>query len=120
MLPAPGQGALACECRADDVATTRLLDVLDDPDTRAAVTAERSLLATLEAGCSAPVGALAEIAWGDDGDELWLRAVVADTTGTPSIRLSATGSPSDAAAVGERLAAEMLAEGAASLMGVAS
>ena len=120
MLPAPGQGALACECRADDVATTRLLDALDDPDTRAAVTAERSLLATLEAGCSAPVGALAEIAWGDDGEELWLRAVVADTTGTPSIRLSATGSPSDAAAVGERLAAEMLAEGAASLMGVAS
>jgi hydroxymethylbilane synthase len=120
MLPAPGQGALACECRADDVATTRLLDVLDDPDTRAAVTAERSLLATLEAGCSAPVGALAEIAWGDDGEELWLRAVVADLTGAPSIRLSATGSPSDAAAVGERLAAEMLAEGAASLMGVAS
>ena len=120
MLPAPGQGALACECRADDVATIRLLDVLDDPDTRAAVTAERSLLATLEAGCSAPVGALAEIAWGDDVEELWLRAVVADTTGSPSIRLSATGSPSDAAAVGERLAAEMLAEGAASLMGVAS
>jgi hydroxymethylbilane synthase len=120
ILPAPGQGALACECRADDVATTRLLDVLDDPDTRAAVTAERSLLATLEAGCSAPVGALAEIAWGDDGEELWLRAVVADITGTPSIRLSATGSPSDAAAVGERLAAEMLAEGAASLMGVTS
>ncbi len=120
MLPAPGQGALACECRADDVATTRLLDALDDPDTRAAVTAERSLLATLEAGCSAPVGALAEVAWGDDGEELWLRAVVADITGTPSIRLSATGSPSDAAAVGERLAAEMLAEGAASLMGVIS
>ena len=121
MLPAPGQGALACECRADDVATTRVLDVLDDPDTRAAVTAERSLLATLEAGCSAPVGALAEVVWGDSSDdgaeELWLRAVVADTTGSPSIRLSATGSPSDAAAVGERLAAEMLAEGAASLIG---
>jgi hydroxymethylbilane synthase len=119
MLPAPGQGALACECRADDVATTRLLDVLDDPDTRAAVTAERSLLATLEAGCSAPVGALADIAWGDDGEELWLRAVVADISGNPSIRLSANGSPSDAAAVGERLAAQMLTEGAASLMGVA-
>ena len=120
ILPAPGQGALACECRADDDATARLLDVLDDPDTRAAVTAERSLLATLEAGCSAPVGALAEIAWGDDGDELWLRAVVADITGASTIRLSATGSPSEAAAVGERLAAEMLAEGAASLMGVPS
>jgi hydroxymethylbilane synthase len=120
ILPAPGQGALACECRADDDATARLLAGLDDPDTRAAVTAERSLLATLEAGCSAPVGALAEIAWGDDGVELWLRGVVADISGAPSIRLSATGSPSEAAAVGERLAAEMLTEGAASLMGVAS
>src|SRR5690606_15480162 len=78
MLPAPGQGALACECRADDDATARLLAVLDDPDTRAAVTAERSLLATLEAGCSAPLGALADVVWGDDGDELWLRAVVGD------------------------------------------
>ena len=116
MLPAPGQGALACECRADDVATARLLGVLDDRDTRAAVTAERSLLATLEAGCSAPVGALAEIAWGDDGDELWLRAVVGDPSGAPTIRLSATGLPEQAAAVGERLAAEMLAEGADALM----
>jgi len=120
MLPAPGQGALACECRVDDDATARLLAQLDDRDTRAAVTAERSLLATLEAGCSAPVGALAEIAWGDDGDELWLRAVVSDPSGTPSIRLSATGLPDEAAAVGERLAAEMLAEGADTLMSVAS
>jgi len=120
MLPAPGQGALACECRANDVATTRLLSLLDDRDTRAAVTAERSLLATLEAGCSAPVGALAEIATGDDGDELWLRAVVSDRSGTPSIRLSATGLPDEAAAVGERLAAEMLAEGADTLMSAAS
>lgn len=110
MLPAPGQGALACECRADDVATTRLLEQLDDRDTRAAVTAERSLLATLEAGCSAPVGALAEIAWGDDGDELWLRAVVSDSSGASSYRLSASGLPAEAAAVGERLAAELLAE----------
>ena len=120
MLPAPGQGALACECRADDVATTDLLSALDDRDTRAAVTAERSLLAALEAGCSAPVGALAEIAWGDDGDELWLRAYVGDVSGSPSIRLSATGLPDEAAAVGERLAAEMLAEGADTLVSVAS
>ncbi len=120
MLPAPGQGALACECRVDDDATARLLGVLDDRDTRAAVTAERSLLATLEAGCSAPVGALAEIADGDDGDELWLRAVVGDISGAPTIRLSATGLPEQAAAVGERLAAEMLAEGADSLLSVTS
>jgi hydroxymethylbilane synthase len=120
MLPAPGQGALACECRADDDATIHLLSGLDDSDTRAAVTAERSLLATLEAGCSAPVGALAEVAWGDDGDELWLRAVVGSPSGSPTIRLSATGLPSEAAAVGERLAAEMLAEGADTLVAVAS
>jgi hydroxymethylbilane synthase len=120
MLPAPGQGALACECRVDDDATTRLLERLDDSDTRAAVTAERSLLATLEAGCSAPVGALAEIAEGDDGDELWLRAVVGDVSGSPTIRLSATGKPSEAAAVGERLAVEMLAEGADTLIAVAT
>ncbi len=110
MLPAPGQGALACECRADDADTYRLLSVLDDPDTRAAVTAERSLLATLEAGCSAPVGALAEVV--NEGEELWLRAVVGDISGSPSIRLSASGPPSEALAIGERLAAEMLAEGA--------
>ncbi|MRK00397.1 hydroxymethylbilane synthase [Aeromicrobium sp. S22] len=120
MLPAPGQGALACECRVDDVATTRLLAQLDDSDTRAAVTAERSLLATLEAGCSAPVGALAEIADGDDGPELWLRAVVGDVSGSPTIRLSATGLPHEAAAVGERLAVEMLAEGADALVAAAS
>jgi len=120
MLPAPGQGALACECRVDDDATIRLLERLDDSDTRAAVTAERSLLATLEAGCSAPVGALAEIADGDDGDELWLRAVVGSPSGSPTIRLSATGLPAEAAAVGERLAVEMLAEGADTLVAVAS
>ena len=83
MLPAPGQGALAVECRAADtelVAAVR--DAIDDPRTRAAVTAERAVLATLEAGCSAPVGALAEIAEGDDGDELWLRAVALSGDGT--------------------------------------
>ncbi|SKB05760.1 hydroxymethylbilane synthase [Aeromicrobium choanae] len=117
MLPAPGQGALACECRADDDATTALLSVLDDPDTRAAVTAERTLLATLEAGCSAPVGALADVVWGDDGDELWLRAVVGDLSGNPVIRRSASGATSEAAALGRRLAEELLAEGADQLMG---
>jgi hydroxymethylbilane synthase len=120
ILPAPGQGALACECRADDGTTANLLAHLDDAETRSAVTAERSLLATLEAGCSAPVGALADVAVGDDGDELWLRAVVADVSGNLSIRLSATGSPVDAAAVGAQLAAELLAEGAAELTAEAS
>jgi hydroxymethylbilane synthase len=59
MLPAPGQGALAVECRAGDLELIELLAAVDDTATRAAVTAERSLLAALEAGCSAPVGAYA-------------------------------------------------------------
>ena len=120
MLPAPGQGALACECRAGDTETTRLVAELDDSDTRAVVTAERALLAELEAGCSAPVGALAEIALGDDGDELWLRAFVGDVSGTPSIRRSITGTTDQARELGEQLAREMLAEGSGQIMASSS
>jgi hydroxymethylbilane synthase len=118
MLPAPGQGALAIECRADDLELRELLAALDDPDTRAAVDAERALLAALEAGCTAPVGALAEVAEGDDGSELFLRGLVAAVDGTDVVRLSATGPTSDAWGVGSRLAAELLDLGAADLMGV--
>jgi hydroxymethylbilane synthase len=114
VLPAPGQGALAVECRADDELAAAL-GVLDDPFTRAAVEAERTVLATLEGGCSAPIGALAEVVEGEDGDELWVRAIALSTDGTLSIRLSASGSTTDAAGVGARLAKEMLAEGAADL-----
>jgi hydroxymethylbilane synthase len=116
MLPAPGQGALAVECRAGDHdLVAQLRTALDDPAARAAVTAERSLLATLEAGCSAPVGALGEIADGGDGDELWLRAVVLDPEGRAPIRTSATGAPDDAVAIGRRLAEQLLTDGAAEL-----
>src|SRR5262249_3084240 len=59
MVPAPNQGALAVKCRAEDGGLTELLAMIDPPASRAAVTAERSLLAALEAGCSAPVGAYA-------------------------------------------------------------
>ena len=83
MLPAPGQGALAVECRAGDLVPGPF-GRLDDPVTRAQVTAERAVLAALEAGCSAPVGALAELAEGDDGEELWLRAVVLSADGVLS------------------------------------
>lgn len=116
MLPAPGQGALAVECRSADTELVAALATLDDPTTRAAVTAERAVLATLEAGCSAPLGALAEVAEGEDGDELWIRAVVLSHDGALSIRRSSTGRPDDATASGHALASEMLAEGAADLM----
>lgn len=116
MLPAPGQGALGVECRADDEALVRALaDALDDPFTRAQVTAERAVLATLEAGCSSPVGALAEIAEGDDGEELWIRAVVMSTDGALAVRKSLSGKPAQAEDVGRRLAMDMLEDGAAEL-----
>jgi hydroxymethylbilane synthase len=118
MLPAPAQGALAIECRADDHELLELLVALDDPDTRAAVDAERTLLAVLEAGCTAPVGALADVAEGDDGSELFLRGLVAAVDGTDVVRLSATGPISDPQGVGSRLAAELLDLGASDLMGV--
>jgi len=117
MLPAPGQGALAVECRSgDEVLVKELAAALDDPHTRAAVEAERSLLATLEAGCAAPVGALAEVVEGEDGDELWIRAVALSADGAVAVRNSATGTPADAAGVGRRLAEELLADGADSLI----
>jgi len=118
MLPAPAQGALAVECRSGDVELVALLAALDDPDSRTAVAAERSLLAALEGGCTAPVGALAQVAEGDDGPELYLRGLVAAVDGTDAVRLSATGPTSEAVEVGRRLAAELLDLGAADLMGV--
>ena len=116
MLPAPAQGALALECRADDPELVALLARLDDPDSRSAVAAERALLGALEAGCTAPVGALAQVAEGDDGPELYLRGLVAAVDGTDAVRLSATGPTSEAQEVGRRLAAELLDLGARSFL----
>jgi hydroxymethylbilane synthase len=117
MLPAPGQGALAVECRAGgDVAD--LVAVLDDPTTRSAVTAERSLLAALEAGCTAPIGAYAEVAEGEDDLELYLRAVAVSPDGAVSIRKSATGPLTSAEVLGRDLAAQLLDDGAGRLVGV--
>lgn len=120
VLPAPAQGALAVECRASDAAAIELLSVLDSADSRAAVTAERALLAALEAGCSAPVGALGEVAEGDAGLEVFLRGSVTAVDGSSAVRLSATGATTDAEEVGRRLAADLLAEGADQMMGSSS
>ncbi|MGW3134063.1 hydroxymethylbilane synthase [Streptomyces sp. NPDC001123] len=122
VLPAPGQGALAIECAADNAELIARLGELDDPLTRAAVTAERSLLAALEAGCSAPVGALADLlADGQIVKEMRLRAVVGTTDGTRTVQMSTTGPVPEtydqATALGRELATEMLAQGAAGLMG---
>ncbi|MEV4266146.1 hydroxymethylbilane synthase [Kribbella sp. NPDC049584] len=106
MLPAPGQGALAIECRSDNTEVLAALAHLEDPATRAAVTAERQLLATLEAGCTAPVGALAEVVEGEDGPELWLRGALGQDDGVR--RLSANGPVDDPVSLGKALANELL------------
>ncbi len=115
LLPAPGQGALAVETRSDDEFRS-LVAVLDDLPTRTCVEAERALLAALEGGCSAPVGSLAEWAEGDDGPELFLRALVTAADGTADLRRSITGPTADPTALGRRLAAQMLDDGAAALV----
>lgn len=117
MLPAPAQGALAVECRADDTELAAVLAELDDADTRAAVTAERVLLAELEAGCSAPVGAIAEVVESIDEDgrvfeELSLRACVAALDGSDVIRASGIGTPERARELGLSVAAELFELGA--------
>ncbi|HEX6346444.1 hydroxymethylbilane synthase [Umezawaea sp.] len=127
MLPAPAQGALAVECRVDDVDTEHLLQsTLDDSSSRAAVTAERAMLAALEAGCSAPVGALADVVEdlvedAADGStrvvlRLSLRGVAA-TSENDMLRASATGDLTAAEELGRALAAELLDLGAAVLSG---
>lgn len=128
MLPAPGQGALAVECRlpagavsADEVAYDQAvlasLALLDDSDSRAVVTAERVFLNVLEAGCVAPVGAYAQIAApSGSGPQLSLQALVLAEDGSRSVRMSTTGPLDDAAGIGRALAERMLAEGAGDLM----
>jgi hydroxymethylbilane synthase len=116
VLPAPAQGALAVECRAGDDDVEKLLSGLDDPYSRAAAAAERALLAALEAGCTAPVGALAEVVEGEDGMEIFIRGSVTALDGSDAVRLSATGPLDRAEEVGRRLAADLLESGAAQLM----
>ncbi|MFN8156455.1 MAG: hydroxymethylbilane synthase [Candidatus Nanopelagicales bacterium] len=115
MLPAPAQGALAVECRDDDVVVLEALRRLDDAPTRAAVTAERALLAELEAGCSAPVGAYATVT--GSGEELLvhLEGTVVSLDGRIRVRNSVTGTAGDAEAVGRQLARDLLAAGAPGL-----
>ena len=116
MLPAPAQGALAVECRSVDAETAWFADALralDSTPTRAAVTAERSLLATLEAGCLAPVGAQATVREG----ALTLDGVVLAVDGSDEIRALITGPVGRAGELGRDLADGMLSSGAASLLG---
>ena len=106
LLPAPGQGALAVQCRADDEETLHYLSVLADQTTQAAVTAERTFLAALGGGCSIPVGAYAT----KTGDGYHLEGVVAKVDGKTVLRVSETHQ--DPVFLGEALAKKVLQMGA--------
>ena len=103
ILPAPGQGALAVQRREDDELSAELLEPLHHADTAAAVTAERAFLATLEAGCSAPVAALAEVR---DG-RLEMRGLSATEDGSAVWRVAGSGDPARPESLGRTLAAEV-------------
>lgn len=115
MLPAIGQGALGLECRSNDKETLAALSALNDDISFASVTAERQLLATLLAGCLAPVAALARV----QGDQLHLQARVLANDGSKSIDGEQYGSVGKAREIGEQLAIELLAEGADKLIAMA-
>jgi hydroxymethylbilane synthase len=106
MLPAPGQGALAVQCRADDTAMLNLLADLDDPGARAETTAERAFLEALGGGCAAPVAALATSI---TTPRVRLQGLIASVDGADVVRVEGDGAPAE---VGARLAQEALSLGA--------
>jgi hydroxymethylbilane synthase len=117
LMPAPAQGVLAIECRADDPVTAAQLSTLDHPPTRAAATAERGFLAALDAGCTAPVGALAELAAEATGEpEIRLSGVIAAPDGSSVIRAQMADAVSDSGTLGRRLARTLLEHGGAALL----
>jgi hydroxymethylbilane synthase len=109
MLPAVGQGTLGVETREDDRDTRELAATLDDPETRACITAERALLRELEGGCQIPLGAWART---EKGVEVFLEACVLSPDGVQFVRGEERGAAADAEAIGENLAATLIAAGA--------
>lgn len=110
MLPAPGQGALAVQCRADDAETLRLLAAVHQPAVAAAVTAERAFLHALGGGCATPVAAYAVM----ENNRLQLTGYVGAVDGTNVVTV--TGSGIDSEELGQTLAQEAIAEGAAEIL----
>ena len=108
-VPAPGQGIVAVEIRGDDARTREFVSRLDDPAAGAALAAERALVETLGGGCQTPVGALATLI---DDDTIELVAAVIALDGSRAVRERGVGPRSDAAALGARVGAALLAQGA--------
>ncbi len=112
MLPAPGQGALALEVRADDERMAATIAPMNDAATAASVTAERALLSGLGGGCQAPIAGIGTV----EGDVLTLRGLVADPLGKNMLIDSCSGPAADPAGIGVRLARMLLDRGAAALL----
>ena len=117
LLPAPAQGALALECREDDVAVRAVLGQLEHPASRAAAEAERAVLAELGGGCAAPIGARAEVS--SDGT-LRITAGVFAVDGGAQVTASDAGPVDEAGEIGRRLARRLLADGAAAVTPLAA
>lgn len=115
MYPAVGQGALGIECRSEDDEIRSLLETINDPPTHAAILAERSLLATLRAGCHAPLGVCTD----REGDALTLEAVVLSKDGRQRLHADADGTIKDPEALGRRVAEELRQLGADGLIAAA-
>jgi hydroxymethylbilane synthase len=112
MLPAPGQGALAVQCRADDERMRSLLQAIDDADTRQAVSAERAFLQGMGGGCSAPIAAYGQVQAG----QLHLTGLVASVDGQHAIRVWGTAGQDQALELGQQLARQALEQGARDLL----
>ena len=115
-LPAPGQGAIAVQCRTDDAETRAMLAPLDDPDARCATDAERAFLGALGGGCAAPVGAFACVERNAARERLVMRGLVASLDGRTIVRVAGTGDVQRGAALGAELATAARERGAVALL----
>lgn len=111
-MPAVGQGAIAVECRASDTEALRLLDPLDDAETRTAILAERELLKVMQGGCQVPLGAWARVERG----ELVMDAVVCSIDGLQYVKQRATAPPDQSKALGATMARLLIEAGAQSIL----
>lgn len=111
-LPAVGQGSVGVEARSDDGEIMELLSIVDHPESRSAVAAERAMLKKLEGGCQIPIGALGRVS----GGQLHLQGIVAGLDGKDMVRGSLSGAAQEAEMLGERLAAELYDLGAGEIL----
>jgi hydroxymethylbilane synthase len=116
MLPAPGQGALAVQCREDDATILSLVEKVDDPACRGATHTERAFLEALGGGCSAPIGGHATCAGGGPDAHLSFQGVIAAADGSRMIRCMADGTLKEAAMLGRQAAKIALGDGAEELL----